>query len=157
MSTLYVDTITEKTSGNGVAIADLLPNAGSVVQVKMGHTTSQVTVTSGSPTSVGLSVTITPSSASSKILVMSNVAIDTITSAKSAIGYLYRGSTQIQSNWFGYAYNAGGRDISTMSCHWLDEPNTTSATTYEFYLSGTNSIRTYSTGEKTITVMEIAQ
>ena len=33
MSTLYVDTITEKTSGNGVQIADLVPAAGSVVQV----------------------------------------------------------------------------------------------------------------------------
>ena len=33
MSTLYVDTITEKTVGNGVQIADLVPAAGSVVQV----------------------------------------------------------------------------------------------------------------------------
>ena len=34
MSTLYVDTITEKTSGNGVQIADLVPAAGSVIQVQ---------------------------------------------------------------------------------------------------------------------------
>lgn len=33
MSQLYVDTITEKTSGNGVQIADLVPAAGSVVRM----------------------------------------------------------------------------------------------------------------------------
>lgn len=130
--------------------------AGSVLQVKMGTTNTSVTATSSAATtSIGLLVSITPTYSSSKILVMSNLAVDTIT-AGSLIGALFRGSTQLGSDWMGYAYNTG-RDISTMSCHWLDEPNTTSTLTYEFKLGGnTNGVRSYDTGEKTIIVMEIA-
>ena len=50
MSTLYVDTINEKTSGNGVQIADLVlvPAAGSVVQVAQWNVTPIAIGTGGS-------------------------------------------------------------------------------------------------------------
>ena len=48
MSTLYVDTITEKTSGNGVQISDLVPAAGSVVQVAQWNVTPIAIGTGGS-------------------------------------------------------------------------------------------------------------
>jgi len=76
MSTLYVDTITEKTSGNGVQIADLVPNAGSVVQVVHNtQTGSSASSTTLSYADTGLSVSITPSSTSSKILVFVNTNV----------------------------------------------------------------------------------
>ena len=70
MSTLYVDTITEKTSGNGVQIADLVPAAGSVVQVVQGTVAAQAILSSTSFVDTGVTATITPSSTASKILVI---------------------------------------------------------------------------------------
>jgi hypothetical protein len=48
MSQLFVDTITEKTAGNGVQIADLVPAAGSVVQVVSNELTSSGSASGGS-------------------------------------------------------------------------------------------------------------
>ena len=70
MSILKVDTINEKTSGNGVAIP------GHVVQIQ----TAQMQGGSGSSSSAsyidtGLSVSITPKFATSKILVFTNQSV----------------------------------------------------------------------------------
>ena len=54
MSTLKVDSLVEKTSGNGVHIA------GHVVQVVEGEYNTQTDITSQSYTDSGLSATITP-------------------------------------------------------------------------------------------------
>ena len=65
MSTLFVDTINEKTSGNGVAIP------GHVVQMQNNSISGNSgTSTSGSFVDSGLSVNITPKFSNSKILVI---------------------------------------------------------------------------------------
>ena len=70
MSQLYVDTITEKTSGNGVQIA------GHVVQVLQAVKTDTFSTTSGTFVQVpDLTVTITPSSTSNKILITGSIAL----------------------------------------------------------------------------------
>jgi hypothetical protein len=75
MSTLYVDTITEKTSGNGVAIADLVPAAGSVVQVKQAvKTDTQSIATAFGFTQISdLTVNITPSLPNSTFVITASV------------------------------------------------------------------------------------
>ena len=64
MSTLFVDTINEKTSGNGVAIP------GHVVQAVTARSTgAAIGSTSGSFIDSGIGISITPKFATSKILV----------------------------------------------------------------------------------------
>jgi len=161
MSTLFVDTINQKTSGNGVQIP------GHVVQTVF-YTTGQgspaftnsttASLTSGQTLIVG-SGTITPTSSSSKILVCGhNVVHQT-----SATGYVYlrimRGTTIIQTpgNAVGYQHATGTR--ISVPYFVLDSPATTSAVTYSHrvdYLGGTVS-QDWNYGSVSLTLMEIAQ
>ena len=68
MSTLYVDTITEKTSGHRVLIA------GHVVQVVQFTYDIQETSTSSTFANTSFVGTITPSSSTSKVLALCQVA-----------------------------------------------------------------------------------
>ena len=76
MSILKVDTINEKTSGNGVAIP------GHVIQVVASEKTDTSSASTTLPTftDTGLSCTITPKFSNSKILVHVNVALGVDTS-----------------------------------------------------------------------------
>ena len=76
MSVLKVDTINEKTSGNGVAIP------GHVIQVVSSEKTDTSSASTTLPTftDTGLSCTITPKFSNSKILVHVNVALGVDTS-----------------------------------------------------------------------------
>jgi hypothetical protein len=67
MSTLYVDTITEKTAGNGVQIP------GHVVQVKQIDWTQTNSTSSASFVNMGEIGSITTTAANSKILVITNI------------------------------------------------------------------------------------
>ena len=67
MSILKVDTINEKTSGNGVAIP------GHVIQVVSNTYATETASGSSSYTDTGLAATITPKFATSKILVLCNM------------------------------------------------------------------------------------
>jgi hypothetical protein len=68
MSTLYVDNL-EPNLGSQVVIPDLKPLAGSVVQVAFGELTTRVQSSTASWSDIGLSATITPQYANSKILI----------------------------------------------------------------------------------------
>ena len=161
MSDLKVNSITGSTSA-GVQIP------GHSIQVVQGTLSTYANTTSGSFVDTGLSVAITPSSTSSKILV--RVAALGIaqngSSAKTELALL-RGSTIIQ-----YALRPiktnGSAEFSAGACamEFLDSPSTTSATTYKLQFrtrDGGDSIRIndYHTGSErstsTITLMEIAQ
>ena len=63
MSTLFVDTINEKTTNNGVYIP------GHVLQAVSGTLSAGISTTSGTMAATGLKATITPSTTSSKIYV----------------------------------------------------------------------------------------
>ena len=69
MSTLFVDTINEKTSGNGVQIP------GHVVQVVNHSYTTNTSTTGGYADAGGSSFTITPTSATNKILIMADTSL----------------------------------------------------------------------------------
>ncbi len=182
MSQLYVDTITEKTSGNGVQIADLVPAAGSVVQVVSATKTDVFTTTSASNTPItGLSVTLTPASTSSKVLVTFNINAGCSNSA-SAVRIFKNGSVitgaigdNITTNEWTVNVYGGGDDANSTpnwSMSFLDSPSTTSATTYALYVAQVQGTGTFvlndqtsqvrgtnfsGTSASTITAMEIAQ
>ena len=119
---------------------------GKVLQVVQSiGTGATFTTTSTSFVATGTSVSITPSSTSSKIFVMCSTGLFWVnTSDATASGggaTIYRGATNINPNGGGTKqmmrnYRIGGVSIQngglTMSV--LDSPNTTSSTTYTAYI-----------------------
>tara|TARA_R100001460_G_scaffold56866_1_gene96629 strand:- start:840 stop:1337 length:498 start_codon:yes stop_codon:yes gene_type:complete len=165
MSILKVDTINEKTSGNGVQIA------GHVLQVQQGVMTSRVQVTTTSEYTIGdgFTVNITPSSTSSKILVMPMLTSIVRTNALINL-YIYRDSTKVTTlGWYHGNTNWGSL---LMGGNFLDSPSTTSQITYScrykvanvgggggpwLNYNSTSMGGTNDDGRSTITAMEIGQ
>ena len=116
-STLYVDKIVEKTSAAGVHIP------GHVIQMVEATYATVVTNTTTSFVNTGLSVTITPKSASSKIIIMVN---------------------QVIQQWNNSNYATGRwKIVKVLSGTTSDVQTTTSATngnvfTYDYGASGIN-------------------
>ena len=110
---------------------------GKVLQVVSATTTTTTTITSTSYTDTGLSASITPSSATSKILILTQQpgrSTRANTDLPVASLRLMRASTEIQQldaiN-FAFAQTSDTRLTSATSMAYLDSPNTTSATTYK--------------------------
>ena len=154
MSILKVDTINEKTTGNGVAIP------GHVVQVVQGTSTTSATLGSNNThVDSGLTATITPKYATSKVLVLHSSSIVYQGNADHILR-LVRGSTVVhQLNFYNNDSTLGNM---TGAFQFLDSPATTSSTTYkitnyknagELYYNYNNEV----TSTSTLILMEIAQ
>ena len=110
---------------------------GKVLQVVAATYSTTQTTTSGTYADSSLTATITPSSASSKVLVMVDTNGILSTGGTSARGglRLLRGATVLSYISTGLAYFAGGGGSSNggfgASIAYLDTPATTSATTYK--------------------------
>jgi hypothetical protein len=145
---------------------------GKVLQVVQASTATAVTFATTTYQDTGLSGTITPTSASSKILVLCNQQVYVLATSggtATATVKLLRGSTDIyepQSNRqaFGIANAPAGRyDLQLMyPITYLDSPSTTSATTYKLQgalllSSGGNQLNFQqdNTGRSVITLIEI--
>ena len=109
-----------------------LPGLGKILQVVAATSTTAVTVASGTYTDIGLSVTITPRDANSKILLLASFEAH-VYNAYNSVGAhsrLLRGSTVIQEKlytpWIRYESMT-----ATVSYAVLDSPATASATTYK--------------------------
>ena len=176
------DTLTNKsiaaTQLTGTIAASALP-AGSVLQVV--STTKTDTFSTASTTYVditGLSVSITPRSASNKILIIYNYQTTSVGTVTAALSRLMRDSTAIaigdaagsRGRGTASAYvgnSAGTNGFVLQSANFLDSPSTTSALTYKvqmFTESGTAYVNRgitdadNSSGQRnaaSITVMEI--
>jgi hypothetical protein len=153
MSILKVDTINEKTSGNGVHIP------GHVIQVVHQPFNTSVNTTSTSFVTTGHAATITPKSSSSKILISVQGGSWYISAGASHVT-LYRGNSNL-ADISGLALNDDQKYIPH-SFVYYDTPNTTSATTYTAYFRTNSSSNTAYYGFPTygkmgMTVTEIAQ
>ena len=161
-----VSTIQNASLASGVPSAAKLP-AGSVIQVVQGTTATSVDITTTSYTDIGLSASITPSSASNKILILVNVSADGVKQSNlifDTFTNIVRNSTQVFQKCSGFA----GATVSATgfwympvnpSMNYLDSPNTTSATTYKVQakLNDTGTLRTQiNNGNSSIILMEIA-
>lgn len=107
---------------------------GKVLQVVQGTFATQSSTTSTSASDTGLSVAITPSATSSKILVtmLSHIKVQRNTTSANGNVLILRDSTTIEtSNYF--TTDAGGNAASAinLSASVLDSPSTTSAITYK--------------------------
>ena len=161
---------------NGSAWVDL--GAGKILQVLSTTKTDTFTTTSTSFTDVtGLSVTITPSSASSKIYITGSIKIASNGTATNAVFMrLLRNSTAIAlgdaagsriPSYTGTGTSAASMDAAALD--FLDSPATTSAVTYKIQLqtnvAGTVALNRWvddidgvsrPRGVSVITVMEVA-
>ena len=135
-------------------------SAGKVVQVVTAQSTASTT-TSTSFAGMGLTVDITPSATTSKVLVMVTDSSLYLALAATRIT-IYRDSTNIGNSSHGFAYiysPASGTENpdAVFAAHILDSPSTTSAVTYRVYAktaSGTLYMANGG-GYSNITVMEI--
>jgi len=117
----------------GSAWTNLVGSSGKVLQVVQA---TYSTATSNSTTTyadTGLSLSITPSSASSKVLVL------TMTPARKAGGNsdnglwlrIMRSATSVLESGYALFTGADNALFGVVSQHYLDSPSTTSATTYK--------------------------
>jgi len=178
------DTLTNKsivaTQLTGTIAAARLP-AGSVLQVIQVSYGTQATSTSTTYADTGLSASITPSSASSKILVLVTQGVNPVGGAAVGYGYqlsagvqLLRGATVLvtPTSDSGGKYSTGfgtgdapltGNIVqwSIVSINYLDSPATTSSITYKTrFAMGTSGMGAVyandAAGGSFITLMEIA-
>lgn len=163
--------------GGANAITGTIPNsllaAGNVIQVVQGLTSTETNVTTNSYTDTTLSASITPSSTSSKILIMVSQNVHVSNNTNNVYGgiRLLRGTTSIYTpsqNDGNGPFHFGVSSTSLyglIAIHYLDSPSTTSATTYKtqgaIYFNDDQITFQKSSGttvgKSTITLMEIAQ
>ena len=135
---------------------------GKVLQVVQATYSTTTTSTSTSYIDIGLSVSITPSAASSKILlfVAGPAYVERGSSGTGELAFqLLRGASVISTQ--SPAINAGAitSNASAINFHYLDSPATTSATTYKIQGkcngSGNTAYYLYNNSMGTIIAMEI--
>jgi len=154
-SILTVDNLVGKTTANTVHIP------GHVIQVLSMRTDNGRSTTSTSLVDTDMTLTITPKSTSSKIMVIANMyevykassntsAMFAINRAGTIIGD-HQGSTQDYTNANGY---------QNVHIVYVDEPSTTSATEYKMQFKSSNGNSVHINGDNTqnhFILMEIAQ
>jgi len=160
-SIINVDTINEKTTGNGVQIP------GHVVQVVTSVLSSGVTNSTSTWTDTGLSASIIPSSANSKILVLVTHPTRVLrTVSDNWLGgiKLLRGGVIIGNGdnyTIGQTHSAQnpsqGGTYWWWTSHELDSPNTATSVTYKTQTRADSSGSVAVFAKSRMTLMEIAQ
>ena len=118
-------------------------SGGSILQIVAANGREADHYTNGSSLTqvTDSSISITPSSASSRIWVQWQVTTHQSGNSVGAL-HAYRGSTDI-GNVYGCRSNGGGYHDKTTTLIVLDHPNTTSATTYSLYMKAVNGSSMY--------------
>jgi len=158
----------DSTASTGLSWATL-PASGKVLQVVTAQITSATTISTTTLTDTGITATITPTAASSKILILITavVRVGRNQDGQGFVTKLLRGSTGIQdSTENGYIGLTGVTTISNFfwpyATSYVDSPNTTSSTTYKLQANptfstsnGVNNWQPNSTNPSNITLLEI--
>ena len=129
-STLNASNVT-----TGTLPAARLP-AGSVLQVITATFNNYASTSSTAFVTTGFSASITPSSATNKILVLMSANGSVSASNVQMTATIYRGGTDIITggNGQGLVYSSAGASLTNpYSLQWLDSQATTSSTTYTIY------------------------
>lgn len=137
--------VSADSSDLGTALAAKAAKAGAVIQVVQATTSSTAASSSSTYADTGLSATITPSSTSSKVLVIvSHATQKSSANANNHIGLrLVRGSTTIATIAASLGYTGTALDVTdNFGYSYLDSPATTSATTYKTTFANPNNTAT---------------
>jgi hypothetical protein len=159
-TTVPVGTSAQVLTSNGAGATPTFQDAagGKVLQVVGSSKETTTSVSSTSFISSGLYATITPSSTSSKILILITGTVGINATGNAPYGTIYRGSTNLSTTGDGgffHRYPNTGTGI--IAINYLDSPSTTSATTYALYVKQVNggSATWFNGGKGAITLMEI--
>jgi len=154
------------TGSSGQSIPKAALPTGSVLQVVQGSFSTETTSSSSTFADTGLSASITPTSSSSKILVLVSIGGIGKGAANTSIGLkLFRGSTDLGlfTSLAGYTNTTTTNYSTTANVNYLDSPATTSSTTYKIQFNSQNNVSNviinnggYGTTTSYITLMEIA-
>jgi hypothetical protein len=152
----------DSNSDHDFSWATLAANAGLIKQIVTASTNTSASSTSGTYADTNLTATITPTSASNKILIFThqNCFKDSGGTNCSMFTRLVRGATQLEEIAAGFLGTTNTNESSAYVSHvYYDNPATTSATTYktQFYRSGTGTVRTQWVGRSSIVLLEIAE
>jgi len=140
---------------------------GKVLQVVTATTSTPVTVASTTFADGGLTCNITPSLATSKVLVLVQQNLYTTRDPADrtfAKARLMRGATALFSSdyFFGTRSGSATREaVGTFAITWLDSPNTTSATTYKVQIAALDAANSgeakgqYGNSTSSIVLLEI--
>lgn len=137
---------------------------GGVIQTVYASTGTQVTNTTSTYQDTGLTATITPTSSTSKIVVLVQQSVGTNGTASSPYANvkLQRdGSDKLSAISIAYTISSGGNVSNYVYCgfNYLDSPSTTSAVTYKtvFNKAGGTTARVQSDGSaSTMILMEVS-
>ena len=159
-------TVLDLPAVSGTIVTTGSPQSGSVLQVVVGTDSTPTITTSTSYVDTGLTATITPKFATSKILILMQ---DTFSMSRTGVYadaklQILRGATAIytQPNSSLYTQATGASYVEIIWSEFLshyDSPSTTSATTYKvqmFTNGGTALQSSYNGNQASITLMEIA-
>ena len=151
---------------DGSAWKTSLSTTGGIIQVVTANSNTQIASTSTSAVSTGLTATITPKSASNKIAIFTTFPSQNDTDTTAASYTIFRGTvsgtnlgtTAFSAAGFGQLYSSTGSVRSIIAMHYIDTPNTTSATQYTIaFFAQSGGARVMDEGRRgTITLMEIA-
>ena len=121
---------------------------GRILQVVQATSTAATTTTTNTTV---VSASITPTSASNKILILANVGFEVSGDVGHAYGNIQRNSTNIfvgdaagsrtRATWA--QNNSGGNGTVAFSMAYVDSPATTSSTTYGINVSSSNGTTVY--------------
>ena len=153
-------------SSAAIAGSKISGGTGKVLQVVSDTSTAQQTTTSTSFQNSNCSIAITPSSTSSKILILFNIGSLYVSATGYAWGTVFRGDntgTNLgygDTGFGGIHSDSGTGGHASVAGSYLDSPNTTSATTYTLgWRSSSSGYTAYFAGggsKSVITLVEIA-
>lgn len=151
-------------TSNGTSWVSSAPASGKVLQVVNATYSTSTSTTSNTYIDSGLTATITPTSATSKILVFVNCAGVQKQAVDAGTGVnlrLLRNSTTLVTFAILAAYTGDviANNVASSSTTYLDNPATTSATTYKVQIASGATGNAYINAQSdtsTITLMEIA-
>jgi hypothetical protein len=146
---------------SGTVITTGSPQSQSVIQVVSTQSQgAEISTSSSSYVTTGISASITPTSATSKILILLSCTLDNQASGRQMVITFYKGATDLASTrGTNQLYSDSGRVQASGSCMYLDSPATTSSTTYTVYFRSTGSNTVKFANDNTMTsftLMEIA-
>ena len=154
-------TVLDLPAVSGTVLTDTSPKVGNVIQVVNATYSTEISNSTGTYSDAGLSASITPSSSSSKILILCSQGMFKSTTSAGIYMQVLRNSTSILINGrLGLTDSAGVGGYVLWNCNYLDSPSTTSSITYKTQFRNYNTTGTAyvnidgSTAQ--ITLLEIA-
>ena len=144
-----------KVNSGGNALEFGAVAGGKLLQVVQATMASTVSTSANSAVDTGLTVNITPSATSSKVLVFVNHPFVRKQGDNSVAMHIVRASTTIANIGPNFDTSDSQQITDTVTGMFLDTPNTTSATTYKTQFTSNNGYIYAASGSSVIICMEI--